>query len=122
MRPLCSLVFFLCLTTPPVFAAATEKLDPKVGQTKRDEDRALGPLTNASPEQVRDQLGEPDVARAEGRGAFWTYQLERCALFLFFHDGPNGLRLAGAATGPRQRGDASISVQACLASAGRRSE
>jgi hypothetical protein len=38
-------------------------------------------------------------------------------LFLFFHEGPKGLRVSGASTGPRRRGEPLLSVPACLASA-----
>ena len=82
-----------------------------------EDDQGLGRLFHAAPSTVRERLGDPDVARAEGKGAFWTYRLPHCALFLFFHDGPKGPRLAGASTGPRRRGEAQLSVSACLASA-----
>lgn len=81
------------------------------------EDPGLGRLLHATPAAVRARLGDPDVARAEGLGALWTYRLPHCALFLFFHDGPRGLRVMGAATGPRRRGEAAPTVPACLASA-----
>ena len=82
-----------------------------------EDDQGLGRLFHATPAAVRERLGDPDVARAEGKGAFWTYRLPHCALFLFFHDGPRGLRLTGGSTGPRRRGEPQPGVSACLASA-----
>ncbi len=82
-----------------------------------EDDTGLGRLFHAAPAAVRERLGDPDVARAEGKGAFWTYRLPHCALFLFFHEGPKGLRVTGASTGPRRRGEPLLSVPACLASA-----
>lgn len=90
-------------------AAAEERLG--------EDDSGLGALFHASPERVKARLGDPDVARAEGRGGFWTYRLPHCALFLFFHEGPRGMRVTSASTGPRKRGEAVLSVPACLASA-----
>jgi hypothetical protein len=87
-----------------------------------DESLGLGRLMHASPQTVRDRLGEPDVSRAEGKGALWTYRLPRCALYLFFHDGPKGLKVSGASTGPRRRGDALLTVSDCIATAARPSD
>lgn len=78
---------------------------------------ALGKLFAASPAQVRARFGDPDVSRSEGKGAFWTYRMPHCALFLFFQDGPKGLRVSGASTGPRKRGEPTPTVEACLAQA-----
>ena len=77
----------------------------------------LGKLFAATPAQVRARFGDPDVSRSEGKGAFWTYRMPNCALFLFFQDGPKGLRVSGASTGPRKRGEPTPTVEACLAQA-----
>lgn len=90
-----------------------EKREPGPVEASSD----LGALMHASGPQVKARLGDPDVARAEGAGAFWTYRLPHCALFLFFHEGPKGLRVTGASTGPRKRGEPLLDVRACLASA-----
>ena len=77
----------------------------------------LGKLFAATPAQVRARFGDPDVSRSEGKGAFWTYRMPNCALFLFFQDGAKGLRVSGASTGPRKRGEPTPTVEACLAQA-----
>ncbi len=65
---------------------------------------------------VRARLGEPDVARREDGGALWTYRMPACALFVYFRTaGREGLRVVGAATGPRRRGEVAPEVDACLA-------
>jgi hypothetical protein len=65
---------------------------------------------------VRARLGEPDVARREDGGAMWTYRLPACALYVYFRTaGREGLRVVGAATGPRRRGEVPPGVDACLA-------
>ena len=78
----------------------------------------LSGLLGASEDDARQRLGPPDLVRAEGQGAMWTYRLDDCALFLFFK-GPEGqpLRVSGAATGPRRRGEPPATVEACIARA-----
>ncbi len=120
MRAIAFLAVVLALAGRPALAASTapprhsEAVDN--AETPED-DSGLGRLFHAAPQAVRDRLGDPDVARAEGKGAFWTYRLPHCALFLFFHESPRGLRLVGASTGPRLRGEPLLGVSACLASA-----
>jgi hypothetical protein len=75
------------------------------------------PLARATPEEVRAWLGEPVVANEEGKGAFWTYRLEACALMVFFKDEGQGLRVSGVAAGPRRRADAPPDPDECIASA-----
>lgn len=75
------------------------------------------PLAGLNEAEVRGKLGEPALARAEGAGAFWTYRLPRCALFVYFTDAGQGLRVTGAASGPRRHGDAAPAIDACLAEA-----
>jgi hypothetical protein len=113
MRAIMSFAMVLALTGAPTLLQG-ETAAPAV---KAGDDAGLGRLLHAAPATVRERLGDPDVARAEGKGAFWTYRLPHCALFLFFHEGPKGLRVAGASTGPRRRGEPLLSVSACLASA-----
>ena len=91
---------------------------PPRGQAEtRPTPEPLGKLFAATPAQVRARFGDPDVSRSEGKGAFWTYRMPNCALFLFFQDGPKGLRVSGASTGPRKRGEPTPTVEACLAQA-----
>ena len=71
-------------------------------------------LLHASPDRVKARLGDPAIARAEGKGAFWTYRAPRCALYIFFKD-EGGLKVSGAAAGPRKRGVAYPDLEACLA-------
>jgi hypothetical protein len=94
-----------------------EAVEEATRAERHEDDGGLGALFHASPERVRARLGDPDVSRAEGKGGFWTYRLPHCALFLFFHEGPKGMRVTGASTGPRKRGEPSPSVPVCLASA-----
>jgi len=88
---------------------------PQPAEPPRPKPPSLAELSAASEAQVRARLGAPDVARNEGAGAFWTYRLKSCALFVFFHteDG-HGLRVSGAQAGPRRRGQPAPSVEACL--------
>lgn len=79
-------------------------------------------LMSAPPDEVRARIGQPDFARSEGSGAMWTYRLPDCALFVFFRapkDAPpgTGLKVSGAAAGPRVRGRASPPVNECIAEA-----
>ncbi len=75
-------------------------------------------LLTASEADVRAKLGEPQIARRETGGAMWTYREEACALFVFFKlQGREGLRVSGAAAGPRRRGEAAVETDACIAAA-----
>ena len=79
-------------------------------------DVTLQALLDRPEADVRSRLGEPDVARREDGGALWTYRLPACALFVYFRAaGREGLRVVGAATGPRRRGEVAPEVDACLA-------
>ena len=77
------------------------------------------PLARATPEEVKAWLGEPTVANEEGKGAFWTYRLEDCALMVFFKDEGSGLKVSGVATGPRRRAETAPDAEACIAGARR---
>ena len=75
-------------------------------------------LLAATETEVTGRLGAPDLARAEGAGAMWTYRLPDCALFVFFRRAaPEGLKVSGAASGPRMRGRNPPPVNECLAEA-----
>lgn len=114
--PLIAAVLFLASG----MAQAAEKSAPRRAEPEaatEEEDGGLGPLFHAPTSAVRERLGDPDVSRAEGKGAFWTYRLPNCALFVFFHESPRGLRVTGASTGPRKRGEPPMTVQQCLATA-----
>jgi hypothetical protein len=72
-------------------------------------------LNDLTTRQVRQRLGEPAVAHAEGKGAMWTYRSDDCALMVFFEDKGKGLRAAGAVTGPRKRGEPVPELETCMA-------
>ncbi len=75
-------------------------------------------LLSVTEAEARARLGPPDLARTEGAGSLWTYRLNHCALLVFFKaaDG-QPLRVSGAASGPRRRGEAPLPVDACLGEA-----
>jgi hypothetical protein len=77
------------------------------------------PLARATPAEVKAWLGDPAVANEEGKGAFWTYRLEDCALMVFFKDDGKGLRVSGVAAGPRRRADTAPDADACITDAKR---
>jgi len=78
----------------------------------------LSGLLSANEAEARARLGSPDLARTEGSGAMWTYRLPDCALFVFFKAAEGQpLRISGAATGPRRRGQPPATVDACMAAA-----
>ena len=75
-------------------------------------------LLAAGEPEVTQRLGPPDLSRAEGSGAMWTYRLPDCALFVFFRrSGAESLKVSGAASGPRMRGRNPPPVNECLAEA-----
>ncbi len=75
-------------------------------------------LLGDSEAEVTARLGAPDLARAEGRGAMWTYRLPDCALFVFFRrSGVEPLHFDGATAGPRMRGRNPPPVNQCLTEA-----
>ncbi len=113
MRFPVALVFAVLLASP-AFAAtvATPAGKPATAPAKGN-----FPLSRATPEEVRAWLGEPVVANEEGKGAFWTYRLEDCALMVFFKDEGQGLRVSGVATGPRRRADTAPDADACITNA-----
>ncbi len=75
------------------------------------------PLARATPAEVKAWLGDPAVANEEGKGAFWTYRLEDCALMVFFKDEGQGLKVSGVATGPRRRAETAPDADACITNA-----
>lgn len=103
--------------SPGAAMAAKHPQDPKKQAVSKPakapsaEARGLTGLLDAGPERVKARLGDPAVARMEGRGAFWTYRAPRCALYIFFKDG----KVSGAAAGPRKRGVPYADLDACLA-------
>ena len=80
---------------------------------------AAFPLAGSTPDEVKAWLGDPAVANEEGKGAFWTYRLDDCALMVFFKDTGSGLRVSGVGTGPRKRADTAPDAESCIASAKR---
>ena len=96
----------LALLAAPASAGAQDAADPVTLQALLERPEA----------DVRARLGEPDIARREDGGAMWTYRLPACALYVYFRTAVReGLRVVGAATGPRRRGEAAPGVDACLA-------
>jgi hypothetical protein len=71
-------------------------------------------LTGADEGLVKAQLGVPDIARAEGQGALWTYRFPRCALLVFFRMSGRTLRVTGASASDRRTGG-SVDLDQCLA-------
>jgi len=116
--PLISAIFLSVALAGPMAQAKAAKHG---AEAKKQASPAPAPATNglagllhASPDRVRAHLGEPAIARAEGRGAFWTYRASRCALYIFFRD-EGGLKVSGAASGPRKRGVPAADLPTCLA-------
>jgi hypothetical protein len=119
MRPpatlacLCALAF----AGPALAAKPTVRAEPVRAEATRGEGAGgVQALDNATQAQVRARFGEPDVARAEGAGAFWTYRLPDCALFVFFRKEGKALRVSGLSSGPRRRGESAPEAGACMAS------
>ena len=77
---------------------------------------SLATLVSNSEDDVKAKLGVPDIARREGASALWTYAWPDCALLVYFKS-PDGrtLRVSGASAGPRRRGQATPTVDACIA-------
>jgi hypothetical protein len=103
----------------PAWATGAKHPEPprkEAGETPAREapSRGLSGLLHASPDRVKARLGDPAIARAEGKGAFWTYRAPRCALYIFFKD-EGGLKVSGAAAGPRKRGVPYPDLEVCLA-------
>lgn len=76
----------------------------------------LASLTGTDEGVVKGALGVPDIARAEGQGALWTYRFPGCALLVFFRQSGRALRVSGATASDRRSG-AAVDVNACLAQA-----
>lgn len=79
-------------------------------------DQILLSLAGKTEIEIEHILGTPTIARAEGMGAMWTYQLPGCVGFVFFEAGVPGQdrRFVGATTGPRRRGDVVLPLEDCL--------
>ena len=76
----------------------------------------LAALLGKGEADVRKALGTPEIARREAGGAMWTYREDTCALFVFFKaQGREGMRVSGAAAGPRKRGQPTLDTDACIA-------
>ena len=74
-------------------------------------------LSGLTTREITTRLGPPDVAHTEGKGAFWTYRLTDCALFVFFQDAGKGLKVSSVSAGPRKRGDPAPAAEDCLTAA-----
>lgn len=109
-----------------LFTAALLATFPSTGRAQDDpgvdgaeELSVPSPLDGLREAAVRAKLGDPTLARTEGAGAFWTYRLPSCALFVYFADEGPGLRVTGVAAGPRRHGDPAPEVLSCIDQAGR---
>ena len=105
-------ILLLCLAVSSAAVAAQPK--GKSASAEAETRSGAEALVNATQAQVKARFGEPDVARAEGSGAFWTYRLPDCALFVFFHKESKGLRVSSVTAGPLRRGDATPDAGACV--------
>ena len=94
-------------------AASTRPAKPQVNRPP-----PFHGLLGTSETEVTARLGAPDLSRAEGKGAMWTYRTPDCALFVFFRRASGeGLKVSGAASGPRTRGRNPPPVNECLTEA-----
>ncbi|HTK36010.1 MAG TPA: hypothetical protein VL358_12085 [Caulobacteraceae bacterium] len=119
MRRLIVGLSLICLLAGPVAAAPADLSKPPAATLPRSGPKTNFPLARATPDEVKAWLGEPAVANEEGKGAFWTYRLEDCALMVFFKDAGSGLRVSGVATGPRRRAEAAPDPDTCITNARR---
>ena len=103
----------------PKAAAAAPKAEaaPKPKDAPPDPLLVRHRLVAAAPREVKARLGAPDVDHTEGKGAFWTYRLADCALYVFFQDTGKGLKLSGVSAGPRRRGQSTPDKEECLTAA-----
>ncbi len=82
----------------------------------------LADIVGLGEAEARRRLGAPDLERAEGVGALWTYRLDDCALLVFLRRGSgDALKITGAETSPRRRGEARPELAVCLREAMARS-
>ena len=109
-------ILLLCLSLSTAALAAQSK--GKEASAEAETRSGADALVNATQAQVKARFGEPDVARAEGAGAFWTYRLPDCALFVFFHKESKGMRVSSVTAGPLRRGDATPDAAVCVTAAG----
>jgi len=72
-------------------------------------------LDGYSADEVRADLGEPDVSQQAGAGALWTYRFESCALMVAFHTVSGQLKVFQVLAGARHRGETPLTSQQCLA-------
>ena len=118
MKLLASALWLLAAAVLPMAAPGVVLAQSSGSGATASQAPRVGALLGASEGDVRAALGEPAVARREDGGAMWTYRLPSCALFVFFRaSGREGLRVVGATSGPRRRGDAAPSAEVCLAAA-----
>jgi hypothetical protein len=78
----------------------------------------LAELVGSDETRLKAELGEPELMRAEGDGALWTYRLPACALYVFLgRDTPTSAwKVKGAQAGPLKRGEQAPEVDVCLKS------
>ena len=76
----------------------------------------LASLMGSDETRLKTELGEPELMRAEGDGALWTYRLQGCALYVFLgRDAASGpWKVKGAQAGPLKRGGSTPDVDVCL--------
>jgi hypothetical protein len=93
-----------------------------LGLFQRKPERPSGPaptlagLLGADETRLRAELGDPDLMRAEGGGALWTYKFQTCAVYVFLSRPlPSApWQVKGAQAGPLKRGQATPDLDGCL--------
>lgn len=78
----------------------------------------LAELVGSDETRLKAELGEPELMRAEGDGALWTYRLPACALYVFLgrDASTSPWKVKGAQAGPLKRGEQPPEVDVCLKS------
>lgn len=76
----------------------------------------LAQLVGSDETRLKAELGDPELMRAEGDGALWTYRMPDCALYVFLgRDTSAGpWKVKGAQAGPLKRGGQAPDVDVCL--------
>lgn len=107
----------------PAPSAQTSFLGSLWSRVRRGPQRAPGSpaptlagLVGSDEARLKAELGEPELMRAEGDGALWTYRLPGCALYVFLgrDSAASAWKVKGAQSGPLNRGGTAPDVDVCL--------